>query len=296
MTRCMLACEAPQNIKFPKLASPKLDGVRCLTTGSAAMSRSWKPIPNVYVQRALSEFALQGLDGELMVGDAGSPDAYRNTSSGVMSKDGAPNFTFWVFDMWDKELPFEKRLALAHKHVTALRNLRPEIPVAYLSHRILENEQELLEYESWALSCGYEGVMLRDPNGPYKNGRSTPREEYLLKVKRFSDSEAVILGFEELMHNANELEENELGYAKRTSHKDNKVPMNMLGALVVQDCVSGITFSIGTGYTKAQRIAMWQQRAEIIDQTVKYKHFEGGVKTAPRFPVFLGFRNSIDMG
>jgi len=35
--------------------------------------------------------------------------------------------------------------------------------------------------------------MLRHPQSPYKQGRSTPKEAYLLKVKRFSDGEAVIV-------------------------------------------------------------------------------------------------------
>lgn len=296
MIRPMLACEAPKELSFPLIASPKLDGIRCLTTGDAAMSRSWKPIPNAHVQKLLSAFCLQGLDGECMVGEATSADAYRATSSGLMSYDGAPSFTYWVFDTWQSDLPFVKRLNLVQQHIEKVNEAQPHIPVKYLPHQIILNNEELLRYESEVLAQGYEGVMLRHPNGPYKTGRSTAKESYLMKLKRFTDGEAIVIGFEELMHNANELEEDELGYAKRTSHKDNKVPMNMLGALVVKDCQSDIVFSIGTGYTKAQRIAMWQSRAEIIDQIIKYKHFEGGVKIAPRFPVYLGFRNSIDMG
>jgi DNA ligase-1 len=33
----------------------------------------------------------------------------------------------------------------------------------------------------------------------------------------------------------------------------------------------------------------------LAGKIAKYKHFEVGVKEAPRFPVFLGFRNPLDM-
>ena len=42
------------------------------------------------------------------------------------------------------------------------------------------------------------------PNAPYKQGRSTVREGYLLKVKTFLDDEATVVRFEERMHNGNE--------------------------------------------------------------------------------------------
>ena len=37
-------------------------------------------------------------------------------------------------------------------------------------------------YEERCLEQGYEGVMLRDPNGLYKFGRSTMREQGLIQV------------------------------------------------------------------------------------------------------------------
>src|SRR5690606_27777905 len=113
-------------------------------------------------------------------------------------------------------------------------------------------------------------------------GRSTAREGHLLKLKRFTDGEAVVIGFEELMHNANEATKDELGYTKRSTHADGKVPMGTLGALKVRDLTTGIEFSIGTGYTAAQRRKLWDARDTLVGKVVKYKHFEGGVKDAPR--------------
>ena len=44
---------------YPYLASPKVDGVRCVVQGGVAYSRNLKPIRNTYVQRCLSK--LEGL-------------------------------------------------------------------------------------------------------------------------------------------------------------------------------------------------------------------------------------------
>ena len=53
------------------------------------------------------------------------------------------------------------------------------------------------------LDDGYEGLMLRAPDGPYKFGRSTVKENTLLKVKNFLDDEAEVIGFKEQTTNTN---------------------------------------------------------------------------------------------
>jgi len=135
--------------------------------------------------------------------------------------------------------------------------------------------------------------MLRHQNGPYKHGRSTEREGWLLKLKRFDDSEAVILSAYELMHNANEATQNELGYTERSSHKAGMVGKGVLGGLSVRDVYSGVEFDIGTGFDQATREALWKQRDQLPEQVIKYKFFASGVKDKPRFPVFLGFRSDL---
>ena len=137
--------------------------------------------------------------------------------------------------------------------------------------------------------------MLRHPDGPYKHGRSTAKEGWLLKVKRFEDSEARIIGFSELMHNANEAKRNELGHLERSSHKANKVGKQMLGALTVQDLKTKVEFDIGTGFTEDQRRLLWATGDNLLGKVVKYKSQPTGVKEKPRFPVFLGFRDKVDM-
>lgn len=295
----MLAAPAPEidSIRFPVLASPKLDGVRCVLDGAKALSRTLKPIPNDFVQHCLSHPLLNGLDGELIVGDANAEDVYLKTNSGVMSKAGCPNFTFYVFDHWNGAATSTQ---FADRIDTLTSALKGDLystfdKVKVLGHKLIHNADELREYQTECLNYGFEGVMLRDPKGVYKYGRSTQKQGGLLKLKNFTDGEAIITGFVEQLRNDNEAYCNECGHTERSSHKDNMTPMGTLGALIVRDCITGIEFRIGTGFSAALRQELWDMRDSLIGLIVKYKHFEIGVKDAPRFPVFVGLRDPIDL-
>ena len=285
----MLAGKAPDatEIKFPVMASTKLDGVRCIVINGVAMSRTLKPIPNKHVQKLLSK-GFDNLDGELILGDPTGPDVYRNTVSAVMREEGEPDITFWVFDRIDSSEVYAERYG-------SLMEYHYQYPVQVLRHVTLHNVDELSKFEVEQLGIGAEGVILRDPNGPYKNGRSSTKEGILLKLKRFSDAEAEIVEMQELLKNENEATTNELGRTARSSHKENMTPMNTLGAIIARDLASGIEFGIGTGFSAEERQALWNDRANMIGKIVKYKYFDGGSKVAPRFPVFLGFRDPMDM-
>ena len=280
----MLACNVDlTKLKFPVLASPKLDGVRAIIRDGVVLSRSLKPIPNRHVQMMFGRPELEGLDGELILGDPTHPEAYRRTVSAVMSIEGDPEVDFHVFDRWDRDYPYNE---------VALASYWLIIPVF---SKPIHNMEELEEYEVALLDKGYEGVILRDPQSPYKFGRSTVKEGYLLKLKRFADSEAEIIGFEELMHNHNEATLNETGHHERSTKQDGLLPADTLGALIVRDIHSGVEFKIGTGFTAAERQKFWNLRATLCGALVKHRYFPTGSKEKPRFPSFQGFRHQIDL-
>ncbi len=276
--------EDTSTLKYPLFASVKLDGIRCLVIDSVAYSRNMKPIKNEYVQKCIGKPEYNGLDGELIVGDIFAKDCYRQTNSGVMSKDGEPDFKFYVFDRWDMgNFKFETRYT----------NI-PKLPfVEIVSQWEMNSEGELLMFETELLEKGAEGVMVRSVDGIYKNGRSTAKDGILGKVKRFSDAEYRIVGFVERMHNANEATRNELGYIERSSHKDNLVGRGDLGALVLETA-DGQKFNCGTGFDDALRAEIWANKDAYIGRMAKVKSFLIGVKDKPRFPIFLGIRDPID--
>ena len=271
-------------LKFPVLASPKLDGVRAIVRDGVVLSRALKPIPNKWVQQRFSH--LEHFDGELIVGASNHPDVLRTTTSGVMRVEGEPDVSFHVFDHVENHARlYTVRYDLLEEDT--------EINVFVVPQHELMNTFELNAFEHEVLAEGYEGVMLRRPDAPYKFGRSTAREGYLLKVKRFHDDEFEIVGFEEEMFNANEATTSELGRTKRSSHKANKIPKGRLGALVLK--YGDTTFNCGTGFNDAERERIWAERDSYLGKLAKIKYFAHGIKDVPKLSSFLGIRDVRDM-
>jgi DNA ligase-1 len=282
----MLATDAVlEKLRFPLLASPKLDGVRAIVRNGVVYSRSNKPIPNKYVQGQLNIF--EHYDGELIVGSPTSETVYRDTVSNVMSHDKFDfELSFLVFDhIGNQTQPYKFRAEQIEQGSPRVRTH---------TQSMVHSLEELITYEEECLELGYEGLILRDPNAPYKNGRSTVNEGYLLKMKRFVDAEATVIGFEERMRNDNEKTVNELGRSKRSSHQAGKFGRGDLGALVCRTA-GGIEFNIGTGFSDSERADIWGSRDQLLGNIAKYKFFPIGQKEAPRHPVFLGWRDAIDL-
>jgi DNA ligase 1 len=271
----MLAAKAPaaEALRYPLYASPKIDGIRALIVGGRVLSRTLKPIPNEHVQALFGRPEYNGLDGELVAGDPWAENCMQATTSSVMRRGGVPDVTLYVFDYWDIPMSYSYRYSVLCERAGSLAaNGR----VYVLSQHTITSPKQLDEFERECLAGGYEGVMVRDPAAPYKFGRSGKVEGYLLKVKRFEDSEAEVIGMQELEH-----QDGSNGAC--------------LGALLVRDCESGVEFSIGTGFTSGQRELYWLEGEALHGRIVTYKHFAAaGVVTAPRFPVFKAFRDPID--
>lgn len=284
----MLATDAdPLKLKFPLLASTKLDGIRATVRDGVVYSRSNKPIPNKHVQEKFKH--LEYYDGELIAGPPNAKDVMRQTTSVVMAHDKpADNVSFYMFD--HVEWPMQGY----HQRQERMRGwgVRPDIFM--LEQQMIKDHAELIDFEEWTLGEGYEGLILRDPYARYKYGRSTVNEGYLLKMKRFVDSEATVIGFEERMHNGNEATVSELGRTKRSSHKAGKSGRGDLGALMCKGA-DGVLFNIGTGFSDPERSEIWANRDRYNGKIAKFKYFPVGVKEAPRHPVFLGWRDPIDM-
>jgi DNA ligase-1 len=274
-------------LRYPLLASPKLDGVRCLIWEGVAYSRNNKPIRNRYVQKWASK--LHNLDGELIVGSATEGEVLGRTQSGVMSFDGEPDFTYHLFDCPDRLYRADQYASLMHAH-RALYDVErielvPHFQAAHLEYLLWQEEQWLAE--------GYEGVMLRDPAGPYKHGRSTLREGYLMKLKRFQDGEAVVVGLEEGNMNTNTLERDELGRAKRSKDSAGLVPNGMAGTLICHSPQWGeLRVAPGT-MPHSERMALWKSPSSIIGRTVHWRSFGYGIKDTPRFPRYYGIREDL---
>lgn len=287
----MLASHADlESINFPVMCSPKLDGVRAVVLGGKVLSRSLKPIPNKFVQALFSDPCFEGLDGELIVGSPTDPHCFSNTTSGIMREDGDPKVSFYIFDS-----VLEPNKTWMERFYATRSKYYHHDSIVVVNQTFVEDMDQLLELERIYLSQGYEGLMIRDGKAPYKYGRSTVREGYLLKLKRYIDSEAKVLGLNPLLSNTNEAKRNELGKLERSNCKAGMVEQEKLGTLLVQDLKTNTTFHVGSGFTEEERIYFYKHPEEIIGKVIKYKYFPVGVKELPRHPVFLGIRDERDM-
>lgn len=287
ITKPMLAgkCADVAKLRYPVLATPKLDGIRCLVINGKAVSRKFKPIPNKYIRQTIeASCGYYQLDGEIMIEGRN----FNELSGDVRREEGRPDFYYAVFDYVSQgSYPYKTRMVQLEKLLLPAfcRKILP-------SH--VADEKELAAYEAEQLAKGYEGVMVRSPDSPYKCGRSTENEGYLLKIKRFEDSEAVVVGYEEMMENQNVATKDAFGRTERASNKENLVPKGVLGKLECQ-LPSGVIFGIGTGFDAATRFKLWQKRDQLRGKLVKFKHQPSGADEKPRFPVFLGFRDEWDL-
>lgn len=293
----MLAGKAPlAHIQFPVYGSAKLDGIRSVIMNGKMMSRKWLSIPNKHTQRVFGVPELERMDGELILGEPTADGVFLRSQSACMTIAGSPSLTFHVFDIvpFTLNLPFSERYAMLVEYVRG-EALEERFNLKVVPQRILHNNEEMTQMEEECLALGYEGLMLRSLDGPYKMGRSTTKEGYLLKVKRFEDREAVIVDSVELMRNTNEAFTDEQGFTKRSHAMDGKVPANTLGALVVRDIETNVEFNLGSGYTAIQRDLLWASRNLLPGQIVTYKKFKYGEKDKPRLPIFKGIRSSEDI-
>jgi DNA ligase-1 len=299
ITKPMLAdpLENVSKLKFPILASPKIDGIRCLRLNNKILSRKFLDIPNNHIQTTMSSLSIEELDGELITLDAdGKIHPFNTVQGNVMREEGISDFRYYVFDYVSTTLnePYQDRIA-------KLKKLKLPSYCIKVLPELVKDEAELNTYEEKCLADGYEGIMVRSVNGPYKCGRSTEKQGYLLKVKRFKDSEAIVVGFEELMRNENEATKDELGHTKRSSAKEGLVPAGTLGKFLVQEIGNtpwkGKIFPIGSGenLTKELRQHIWDNREDYLNKIVTYKYQPHGVKILPRIPIWRGFRDVKDL-
>ncbi len=283
---------------LPAFCSYKYDGIRCLViedpdrpTRRLAVSRKLKPIPNTYIRTSIEAVCPIGFDGEIIVPGMD----FNEVQSVVMTITGATEFEFHVFDyvpMWSNpDIGFFERFKGLQTKATQVQKDDKRIKV--VEQRLLSASADLEAFEVQCVEQGYEGAMLRGVRSIYKYGRSTLKEAILLKLKRFKDEEAEVIGFEELQHNDNPAMMDALGHTKRSSHKANKRGGNTLGKLIGKTKDGREVHC--SGFTAKMREEIWNNQPGYLGRKFTFKHQPSGAKDKFRFPTFKGFRHEDDM-
>ena len=296
----MLASDADlTKIKFPVIVQTKVDGCRMMHITGKATGRSLKPYKNEHTTKYYSRQRFSGFDGEAFAGeDMYAQNLCRKTTSALNRIKGEPTLSWMLFDLVDpvtESLPYEQRLAHLERECAQIG----EKLVFVVPWKLCHNLEELLAFEQEELAKGAEGIILRDPNGMYKQGRSTVKEGGLLRIKRFVDEEAIVVAIKEGNKNNNVAKTNELGHTERSSHQENMDPNGQVGTLVCVKEIGGEEFNVAPGnMTEEDCIYYFQNQQEIVGKTITFKHFPKGRKegsTAYRFPTFKHIRIEEDM-
>jgi DNA ligase-1 len=276
----------PNSVRFPVLATPKLDGIRCIKLGGRALTRSFKPVANIFARDWIETNVPDGCDGEIMLKHGNFSDI----SSGIGRHHGHPDFLFCAFDfVVDPTEPYFQR-------VKSLEGLPNADRMEKVLPALIHNHDDLSKYEQFCVSRGFEGIMVRDPMGPYKCGRSTEREGWLFKVKRFEDSEGVVIDTYEGLSNQNAPTLDAFGRTKRSVAGAGMVRRGELGGFIVRAIDTGVEFRLAYNHVAGglDREIAWRHRTWLVGRIVKFSHQPSGAKDAPRFPQFIGWRAACD--
>ncbi len=284
---CMLAHDGakhPKKIVGECFIEYKYDGVRVIAivkNGDATLySRNGKLLENFpHINEALSRSEFEGLvfDGEVMSED------FQTLMKQVHRKEGAQTEDSYlaVFDM----LTLEEFNAGGTEHGAMFRRQRILDLSGLFNYRIQlvdatvidldtdEGQSQFKAMNKLALDEGYEGLMIKPINDPYKCKRS----HAWLKIKPFIEVTLAVVGVEE-------------GTGKNEG---------MLGALVVEGEDDGKFFqlNVGSGLTDDMRKDVWAVKDAVIGQLVEIRADAVTISQDnnafslrfPRFKTFRGF-------
>ncbi len=291
------------SIKYPILASYKLDGLRCLFIKGEMLSRSLKPIQNKQLREKLQPLADYSkehnciLDGEIY-----SPElTFQEITRYVMTQDFEDkksvkkhgevltipeHLKYYCFDCVEND-NFDEHFD--HRIREKGINFPPDL-VNWVGQITMHNKEDIESYFNSALNQGFEGLILKDMNGRYKCGRGTIKEGLIYKVKPFVTFDAEILHVvqaTEVDPNA-EKKINELGRSVTSKKKGDRVLINKASAFEVE--YEGKRLKVVIAMTDEQKEAIWANRSTYIGKIIEYKGMMIGSKDVPRHPVFLRFR------
>jgi DNA ligase-1 len=152
------------------------------------------------------------------------------------------------------------------------------------------------------LDKGFEGSMLRSPNGMYKHGRSTAKERDLRKFKPFEDIDAVIVEFQQKARLTEEAKEritdkDAFGRSKRGHRKGDREFVEEVGSTWIEYVENGETKRCKAGYTRnspVRTMITWENKDEFIGKHVDVEFQGTGIKDLLRLPRIKRLRPDLD--
>ena len=248
---------------WPVLVQPKLDGERARSVFDllgppwlvSSEQNRFTAIPHINqaIQDQGHEF--RELDGELYVHGMDFPTIHSIVSRTQNLHPEYAQMQYHVFDIIS-DLPQFAR-------IKELGDLYLKPPLFRVHTYLASSFDELMEHYDMILDQGYEGIIIRKIDGAYVRKRSME----IMKFKPKKSDYYEISGYE----------------VEISIHGERK---NRLGSL---RCYGRdlTPFNVGSGFTDAQRHALWQSKEDLIGKLVHVQYQQVNSSGAPRFPVFI---------
>ena len=182
------------NIKYPAMAQPKLNGVRCLAkkiskTEIRYLSRKGKSfgIDNNTLQHLNNHlldvlFVGEEADGEIFHPNWTFQKILRNVKK---LRPSSKDLQYWVYDVADETKTFNERVDRIEEIGDVSTNVKD------LEAVIIHNEADVYKLHNKFVQNGFEGAIIRNMDGLYKYDH---RSADLQKYKEFIDEEFEIVG------------------------------------------------------------------------------------------------------
>lgn len=253
-----LAKEYEDDDVWPKLASIKYDGLRCLAfiddTGVTLKTRNGLEItsaenikPELFRLWQFSGHAPLVLDGELKE----KKGHFQDSSSSIRKKKKqAEDLVFMVFDIltvssfMTRDLTHSQEARIEHLQSFFIPNQSEHLQV--VAHNWVNDNSQVQAMYQEALKNGEEGLILKDPQAPYQFKRSSA----WVKLKDVKTVDCRVIGIE-------------AGKGKYAG---------MVGALLVD--FEGQPNRVGSGLSDSEREAWIQKPYLIVDKMVELAYHE----------------------
>lgn len=296
-------------ISYPLLASTKLDGYRCIFYKGEILTRSLKQVQNKQLREKFEELRKYTEDNNLILdGEIYSHElTFQELNKFFMSEDLESersikrygkvltipeHVKFYAFDCiidGDFELPFIERcmnIIPIAKHFEKI--------MFYVDQIQINSKEKIENIFEKVLEQGYEGLILKDPNGRYKCGRGTIKEGLIYKIKPFLSFDAKIIGVGQstVVDPNAEKKVNELGRSVTSKKKCHRVLIER--ACEFHVLYEGKLVKPVLAMTNEEKDEVWKNRESYIGKTIEYKGMLVGAKDVPRHPVLVRFREDKD--
>lgn len=334
----MLMCnEQPDldDINYPLLSSTKLDGCRLLAYKGQLVTRSLKQLQNKQLKSKFEPLALYSvehnviMDGEIyaegipfyMISSCFMTQDYTTKSAikkwvklcedyemDITREEVLNKLKFYMFDCVidnNYNTPFTQRYnfySLNPVFCATFKNL-----IKIVSQQIVNDADEVRSLFKSVLNRGYEGLILKDPNGRYKCGRTTLKGGLGYKCKPYVTLDAQIIGVKQATKVDPSAPKtiNELGRSVTSKKKGDRIPIERATEFTViyeKEC-DGIfgkmgktkhEVDVGIGGTEAERDEIWANKESYIGRWIEYIGLKIGMKSVPRHCNMKRFREDKD--